>query len=292
MSTDTRRIAAIVLVALVVRLLVAAALGDGFHFADETSYVDAARRLWTGDGFGPDYIRVPGYPVLLALLGGPWQSVLWLRLAQAMLAAAGTALTFVLADRLAGRTAALGAAAVYALDPLMAFSAGLLYPEVTAALLLAATALAAIQAMRRDSGAWAALGGGLARRARAVPTGRARSLPVTVAWIVAVSPARAARRASHAAAVLLAWLLVLAPWTYRNYQLRGRIVPVSMTGTRSGGHLAGGDGAAREWRQRSPERPGVIRAARGQDRARVRALLGALPATAADRRPRGAGGAA
>ena len=235
MSTDTRRIAAIVLVALVVRLLIAVALGDGFHFADETIYVDAARRLWTGGGFGPDYIRVPGYPVLLALLGGPWQSVLWLRLAQATLTAAGAALTFLLADRLAGRMAGLGAAAVYALDPLMAFSAGLLYPEATAALLLAASALAAIHAVRRDSGAWAALAGGLlGALALFRPVGLAL-LPVTVAWIAAVSPARAARRASHAAAVVLTWLVVLAPWTYRNYQLRGRIVPVSITGTQAAG---------------------------------------------------------
>ena len=228
MSTDTRRIAAIVSAALIVRLLLAAALGGGFHFADETNYVDAARRLWTGNGFGPDYSRVPGYPVLLALLGGAWQSVLWLRIAQAMLAAAGAGLTFVLADRLAGRTAALCAAAVYALDPLVAVSAGLLYPEATAALILAAAALAAIRTVRRDSGAWAALTGGLLGVLALFRPVALVLAPVTAAWI-------APRRTSHAAALLLTWLLVLAPWTYRNYQLQGRIVPVSTAGTRAPG---------------------------------------------------------
>ncbi len=228
MSTDTRRIAAIVLVALAVRLALAGALGGGFHFADEASYVDAARRLWAGEGFGADYNRVPGYPVLLALLGGPGQPVLWLRLAQGILAAAGAGLTFILADRIAGRTAALGAAAVYALDPLMAFSAGLLYPEATAAVILAAAALAAVEAVRRDSRAWAALAGALLGALALFRPVALVLAPVAAAWV-------APRRVSRAAALLLAWLLVLAPWTYRNYQLRGRIVPVSTTGTQAAG---------------------------------------------------------
>lgn len=228
MSTDTRRIAAIVLVALAVRLALAGALGGGFHFADETSYVDAARRLWAGEGFRADYNRVPGYPVLLALLGGPGQPVLWLRLAQGILAAAGAGLTFILADRIAGRTAALGAAAVYVLDPLMVFSAGLLYPEATAAVILAAAALAAVEAVRRDSRAWAALAGALLGALALFRPVALVLAPVAAAWV-------APRRVSRAAALLLAWLLVLAPWTYRNYQLRGRIVPVSTTGTQAAG---------------------------------------------------------
>ena len=236
MSTDTRRIAAIVLVALFVRLLLAAALGDGFHFADETRYVDAARRLLGGDGFDPGYDRVPGYPVLLAVLGAAApHSVLWLRLAQAAMAAAGTALTFVLADRLAGRTAAFGAAAVYALDPLLAVSAGLLYPEATAALILAATVLAALEAVRGDSRVWAAVAGALLGVLALFRPAALALVPVTAAWIPFAAPSTSLRRASHAAVVLLTCLLVLAPWTYRNYQLWGRIVPVSTVGTGTAG---------------------------------------------------------
>ena len=216
MSTDTKPIAAIVFVALAIRLLLAAVLGDRFHFADETIYVDAARWLWRGDGFGPDYVRVPGYPVLLAALGGPWGSVLWLRLAQAALAAGG---------------AALGAAIVYALDPLMAFSAGLLYPEAGAALILAAAVLAAVQAVRRDSGGWAALTGVLLGGLALFRPVALALVPVVAAWIAAAASLPPARRARHAAAAVLTCVLVLLPWTYRNYQLRGRIVPVSLAGT-------------------------------------------------------------
>jgi 4-amino-4-deoxy-L-arabinose transferase-like glycosyltransferase len=231
-SADTRRLAAIVVIALIVRMLLAVALGGGFHFADEIRYVDAARQLWTDGGFGSDYSRVPGYPVLLALLGGPWQSVLWLRLAQAAVAGAGAALTFMLADRCAGRTAALAAAIVYALDPLTAFAAGLLYPEATAALLFAGAVLAAMSATRRDSAARAALTGALLGTLALFRPVALALVPVTAAWIAVVSPGPAARRVGHAATVVLVWLVVLAPWTYRNYQLRGQFVPVSLTGTR------------------------------------------------------------
>jgi 4-amino-4-deoxy-L-arabinose transferase-like glycosyltransferase len=234
-STDARGVAAVVVIALLARLLLAAALGGGFHFADEIRYVDAARRLWSGAGFGADYDRVPGYPVLLAMLGGPRQPVLWLRLAQAVLAAGGAALTFVLATRLAGRTAALAAAMVYALDPLTAFAAGLLYPEATAALLFTAASLAAISAARRDSGAWAAAAGALLGALALFRPVALALAPVAVAWIAVASPGAAARRAGRTALVVLVWLAVLAPWTYRNYQLRGRIVPIATTGTKAAG---------------------------------------------------------
>lgn len=236
LSTDSRRLAAIILVGLLARLVVAAALGGGFHFADETQYVDAARRLLSGDGFDPAYQRVPGYPVLLAALGGASpHSVLWLRLAQAALTAAGVALTFFLADRLVGRTAGFAAAAVYALDPLLAVSAALLYPEAAAALILAGVALATTESARRDSRSWAVLAGALLGILALFRPVALALVPVTAVWIVCVTPAPAWRRLSHAAVVALACLLMLAPWTYRTYRHQGRVVPVSLVGTKTAG---------------------------------------------------------
>jgi 4-amino-4-deoxy-L-arabinose transferase-like glycosyltransferase len=232
-SADTRPIAAIVLAALVLRILLAGALGGGFHFADEASYADAAWRLLEGRGFDPGYVRVPGYPVLLAALALPApHSVLWLRLAQAALTAAGAVLTFALAGRMAGRMAALAAAAVYALDPLVAVAGGLLYPEATAALFLAAAVLAAVETVRRNSTACAAMTGALLGALALFRPVALVLVPVVAAWIVVAGPiGTARRRAIPAAAVVLACLLALGPWTYRNYQLRGRLVPVSTAGT-------------------------------------------------------------
>jgi hypothetical protein len=92
LSPSVRRLTAVVLIALVPRTVAALALGNSFHFADEAGYADAARRLLSGEGFGDSYRGVPGYPALLALLGAPAPSaVVWLRLAQAVVAALGAA---------------------------------------------------------------------------------------------------------------------------------------------------------------------------------------------------------
>jgi hypothetical protein len=111
-----------------------------------------------------------GYLVLLALLGFPApDSVLWLRVWQAVLTTAGVALTFLVGNRLVGRPAALAV------------------------------------------------------------------VPVAAVWTACVAPSTPLRRAGHAAVMVLVCLLVLAPWTYRNYQLQERIVVVSNVGTRFAG---------------------------------------------------------
>ena len=226
---------AIVLVAVLARLAAVIALGGGFHFSDETAYADAALSLLGGEGFGAGYQRVPGYPLLLAMLGVPApDSLLWLRLAQAAVAGIGAALVFVTAERLVGRPAAIVTSAVYALDPLLVVAAGLLYPEAAAALLLTGVVLFAWEASRRHSVPYAACAGaavGLLTQFR--PVGLAL-LPPLLVWLYAVTPGPRARRLTQFAAMCLACMLALAPWTYRNYQIHGRLVPVSLAGTKGG----------------------------------------------------------
>ena len=57
---------ALLLVAVIARVAAALAIGGEFHFADEAIYLDAARRLSGGDGFGAAYRKVPAYPVFLS----------------------------------------------------------------------------------------------------------------------------------------------------------------------------------------------------------------------------------
>jgi 4-amino-4-deoxy-L-arabinose transferase-like glycosyltransferase len=223
----------VVLVALIPRVIAVIAVGEGFHFADEAQYADAARKLLDGEGFGATYLKVPGYPVLLAVLGIPAPaSTLWLRMAQALVAALGAALVFLAADRLSGRTSAIAAAVIYALDPLLVVAAALLYPEAVAALLMLAVVLLAWEAARRDSLVFAALAGsclGLVALFRPVALA---VVPVVATWVLFAMAAPPARRAFHALLVGLACLLVLAPWAYNNYRIHGRLIPVALAGTR------------------------------------------------------------
>jgi 4-amino-4-deoxy-L-arabinose transferase-like glycosyltransferase len=232
LSPSVRRLTAVVLIALVPRAAAALALGNGFHFADEAGYVDAARRLLSGEGFGHSYRGVPGYPALLALLGAPAPSaVVWLPLAQAVVVAVGAAATFVAADRLLGRIAATAAAIIYALDPLLAVAAGLLYPEAVAAVLMVAAVLVVWEAPRRDSPVLALMAGSLLGLLALFRPVALVVVPVVAAWVLLAADARPARRVLHATLVSLACVLVLAPWTYRNYRVHGRLIPVSLAGT-------------------------------------------------------------
>jgi 4-amino-4-deoxy-L-arabinose transferase-like glycosyltransferase len=218
--------------ALVARIGAALAVGNGFHFADEAIYVDAARRLSQGGGFDSGYQQVPGYPVFLMLLSvGLPTTVLFLRLCQAAVAALGAILVFGLADRMFGRPIAIGAGLVYALDPLLVIGAGLLYPEAISALVLPAAVLLAWQGTDRDSllrsGQAGALVGVLALL-RPVALILPAVLVAAVALASAISPLR---RLAHIGTLVLMFLLILAPWTARNYRVYGRLVPVAVAGT-------------------------------------------------------------
>lgn len=219
-------------VGVVARIAVAVLLGDRFHFADEAIYVDAAGRIAHGGALGAQYRSVPGYPFMLAALRtmAP-PGILGLRVAQATVTAAGGALVVALAGTLVGLRAAVAAGLLYALDPLLAVSGSLLYPDAVAAVLLAALVLAgSTTGPGSTAGRAAAIGIGLGALALLRPAALA-TVPVLAAWVAAGVGGAARRRVLHATLVVAACALALAPWTYRNYRLHGALAPIAVAGT-------------------------------------------------------------
>jgi len=222
----------LLLLALLARLGAAITVGGGFHFPDETGYVDAARRLSTGAGFGFEYERVPAYPVFLALLSlGQPVSVTFLRVGQAAWAALGSVFVFRLADRMLGRRPAIVAGLVYALDPLLVIASGLLYPEAVAALLVPPVVLMALDGSARDSLARSASAGALLGILALLRPVALVLPPIVAGWVALTVGARPGRRIAHVGALGLAFVLVLAPWTVRNLQVHQSLVPVATAGT-------------------------------------------------------------
>jgi hypothetical protein len=221
----------LLLLGLVARIGAALAIGSGFHFADEAIYVDTARRLSGGGGFGLEYQQVPAYPVFLTLLSlGLPASITFLRAGQAAVAALGTLFVFGLADRMFGRRTAIAAGLVYALDPLLVISSGLLYPETVAALLLPPIVLMAVDGSQRDVLARSALSGAfLAMLALLRPVALVLP-PVVAGWIALTVSASPTRRVAHLGALCLAFVLVFAPWVVRNFVVHGQLVPVTAQG--------------------------------------------------------------
>jgi hypothetical protein len=224
-----RWLTAVVLGAVVLRVTAAVVLGDRFHFSDEAVYLDTAHRLLRGEGFGLKYAQTPGYPLFLATLSALLpDTVLAIRVAQGILAGLGTALIYVLGERLAGRGPALAAAAIYAVDPLLVVSAGLLYAETLAALLVTLAVLAAWRGGGNSLGSSGLAGLLLGALALVRPVGLIL-VPVVAAWTALKASRR--RAAAHIGLVLAAAALVLAPWMYRNYRLQGRLAPIAVAGT-------------------------------------------------------------
>jgi hypothetical protein len=224
-----RWLTAVILAAVVLRVAAAVAIGDRFHFADEAVYLDTGRGLLQGEGFGVGYTQAPGYPLFLAILSALLpDGVLAIRLAQGILAGLGSAAIYLLGERLAGRGPALLAALIYAVAPLVVVSSGLLYAETLAALLLTLAVLAAWRAGTNSIGSSALTGAFLGTLSLVRPVGLIL-VPVVSVWIALKVPLN--RAATHLVVVVAAALLVLAPWTYRNYRVHGRFAPVAVAGT-------------------------------------------------------------
>jgi 4-amino-4-deoxy-L-arabinose transferase-like glycosyltransferase len=167
--------------------------------------------------------------MFLAILRAPLPGdILAIRLAQGVLGGLASVLVYALTERVAGRGPALAAATIYALDPLLVVSAGLLYPETAAAVLLTLAILAAWQGGRDSLGNSGLSGIVLGTVAMFRPVALVL-VPVVATWIAIEVPRR--RAPAHLGVALTAALLVLAPWFYRNYRVQGRLAPIAAAGT-------------------------------------------------------------
>jgi 4-amino-4-deoxy-L-arabinose transferase-like glycosyltransferase len=257
-----------VLVALVV--IVGAGLGLRLAYAaegrdhlppDSRVYAQIAENLYRDGDFdarGPDTPRIyqptsaysPGLPFFVAgvymLTGGVHLELA--RIVLALFGAASVLLTYFLGLRLAGPAAGLIGAAALAIYPALLEYQGLLLTEPLAAFLLVAALLAFLRA--EDGGSiWWGVGAGALFAALALV--RAEYLAVAI-LVPLLSLARRWRRADLRAAIgrpavmLLATLVVLAPWALRNAVALDRFVPISTGGGKAlyiGTYLdADGDG--------------------------------------------------
>jgi len=254
-------------VALAVRLAyVLAGSGlDAVPWSDSVDYHRLAAHLASGRGFtlGPDdalyptTFRPPLVPALVAplyalfgpryglslllqaLLGAlvvPVAAAVARGVARDALLARGVARAVDRDERFVARAAALTAAAIAVWPPLVYFT-GALLTETTASLLVTLSLLLAL-GLRTAGGTRRALALGaiLALAALARPT----ALPlaaVLLAWLALAGPRPRAARMRAVGLALVAFGLVLLPWTARNRAVTGAWIPLT-----SGGGAALWDG--------------------------------------------------
>ncbi|MEO6025411.1 MAG: glycosyltransferase family 39 protein, partial [Candidatus Binatia bacterium] len=221
-----------ILLAVLTRVAAAIILGDRLHFIDEAIYLDAARSLLAGAGYGTGYANVPAHPVFLALLLGPamGQLVLVRCLHAVVTGVLGGWALHALGCRMVGAAAARMALVFWALDPLVVVAGGLLYPEAIGAVVLTATLLAFVTAAQDDRAPAAALAGVLLGLTVLLRPVAVVLVPVLALWLAFAAGAPRVRRARHAALLLATCTLTIAPWVLTNLARDGRVVPAGMAG--------------------------------------------------------------
>jgi 4-amino-4-deoxy-L-arabinose transferase-like glycosyltransferase len=197
----------------------------------------SGRQAWEGTAEAPPPATAfvaPGYPVLLAAVykfAGPTAanptSFLWLFLVQSVIGALGCVFAFYLARRVfkstfAGWLALLATGISYFLVRAVAQ----VDPAVLTATMITASVLTIVSA--GDSGSfWRhVLAGLVAGLTVLVAPMYLIVLPFAYLWTLAYGKASAGKRFGLSLVCILFFALAVAPWTYRNYNVFGRIVPI------------------------------------------------------------------
>jgi 4-amino-4-deoxy-L-arabinose transferase-like glycosyltransferase len=211
---------------------------------DAQAYSRIAGALYAGDGYtqGPDFEYLqsasnyqPGLPLLVAAiyeLRGESDEEL-ARIVLALLSSLAIPFTFLIGRRLAGPAAGLIGAMAIAIYPALLEYSGMLMTEPIGTALLAGMLLLYLRACEEERAwPWAAAGVAIGALAMLRPE---YLLFVLVLPLLTLAPWR--RRPSHgrrrprlAALMAACALLVLLPWTVRNYVAFERLVPISTGG--------------------------------------------------------------
>lgn len=240
-------------------------VNDELEYSREGMFIAQGKWFWSTLPFGVAHeslIKAPIYPLWVGL----WYSLFGSHLdvvlgIQAVVFGGATmTLAWALARRLFGSQAALATVAILAVYPfawqfeVRLFSEGLATPITVAVLLCFLDREATV---RRAIGVGALCGVALLVR----PTSLFLLAGVAVAWLVATGVRAGAWKRGVGLAVLSVAVaaLVVAPWTYRNYELTGGFVPISLQDINAYGTF--NDDAAND-----PEYPFAWRPAPSRDR--------------------------
>ena len=208
-------------------------------FGDAFFFHEAAKLLADGHGFShpfywvtagieaPTAAHPPLWPALLSLFSLPGiEGETAHRMVGNLVGAALVAAIGLLAHRLAGPRAGLVAAAIAAVYPVFVGADGSLMSEPLAGLLIVLALLAAYRYVDRPEPRSAVLLG-LAIGAAALTRGEGAGLLLVLALPVVAFAGPAGTRLRAGAAVLAAFVLLVAPWTIRNAVTLDGFVPIS-----------------------------------------------------------------
>lgn len=228
----------IIIIAVAARIAVGVSLDTGLRFPDSHDYARIAENILAGDGPRLNERTVanrgPGYSYFLAGIIGIARVaapdarlesspglVIVIRIVQALISGALCWIVYRIGRRLFSPEAGMAAAAVAALDPVLAYFSVLVLSEMLFAALLAGAVLCLLKT--GDGGMrWAVACGVLLGLSALVRPPVLLLIPVLLGVWLAVNRSRTGIRTALAAGIVA--LAVISPWPIRNYRLTGRPV--------------------------------------------------------------------
>lgn len=238
-------LALILLGALALRLFFLHQVVQPPLFGDAKNYDAMVRRLLTTGvysywGGGPDAYVSPGYPLFLALIyKGFWTGgaspLMQVRIIQALLSVGSIGLTYLIVRRLHNRVAATLAALCSAVYVSMVWSPAAILTETLFVFLFLLYLYLFILGMQKDAWGWTGLSGIVFALAVLVRPASAPLLLLPLLYHFCVHKRK--KIAWHMGAMLVAFVLVMAPWWWRNVQTLGHLV---LLATQSGNPLLAG----------------------------------------------------
>jgi hypothetical protein len=232
--TKPRKIFLLLLLAGVLRLAYVFSLENRYYFFDTVHYDSAAKSILAGNGFGPslhyydsyaNYCLEPIYPLFLAgvyaLFG---QSYLAVRIFQALLSL--LQIYFIYRITLIIRpTAALYALTFAAVYPFFIYISGLLYSTQVFSLLLTLTVFFFCLYSQTFRLKWLVFGAiALGLSIATIPV-IAPAVALFALWVALINKKKLARSAAHVALLGTLVVLILTPWTIRNWLVFNVISP-------------------------------------------------------------------
>ena len=217
----------IFLVALLIRVVFAFTLKDGFYFSDEFDYTVIARYFVEHGTLPESFDRSPLFPLFLAglfKLGG--ENFFYIRIVQAALGAIIALQIALIGRRVGGSGVGIVAGALWAIYPMGVFMSGILYPAILLTSLMTSAVLCLLA--KRDSPAyvaWVALAGLLLGAGTLTKPMVFSSIVVVALWLFAQR--RSGRLRLLLVSIFLgSALMSLVPWTLHNAVKHGEFVPV------------------------------------------------------------------
>lgn len=235
------------------------------------AYLKGAELLRSGAGFGDPSFPVftpPLYSLLLATVGSVSESsTLGIRIAQIVIDSLTAVLTCLLARELVSPRVATFAGIAWALYPFAIYSTQYVGTEVVFAFFLLAFLLYFVWAVKHES-RWLDAGAGLCLGLATLTRGTTQFLPLVLPFVLVWFINERGRVLRSSGVMLACFVLVVFPWSLRNYLVLHEIIPI---GTNSSVILWGSSKPLLTIDSRVKELPQLY------DRARAKGIVASPP---------------